>query len=352
VTSPVTERAAAACLFWARPCRRSDDAIAGSVAGLSAVERAEVVALLEAGVHNELTDDELVATMTELATKSRRPIQRKTIRYGENKTITLDRAPIDTSFGELTGYASTWGRDREGDHIMPGAFSAAVAQVNAGRLVLPLTDGHDYEDVSATIGRVVEAKEDHVGLWIRAALSGDEHAQRLRPKLGNVGLSIGYRMLTPAQPRPGGGRNLHAIDLLHVAVTPSPMNPETRVLSVKTAAGNVSWAPVLTVAENTAVEAHRNDPARQQREQKARTVAASWLSPALQAALSVEDAYDVVMGAAAAKATREAAPDEATRLRQARRQKANDYDNQMRRWKETMTTCEHRSCMPGRCSYR
>jgi HK97 family phage prohead protease len=235
---------------------------------------------------------------------------------------------------------------------MPGAFSAAVAQVNAGRLVLPLTDGHDYEDVSATIGRVVEAKEDHVGLWIRAALSGDEHAQRLRPKLGNVGLSIGYRMLTPAQPRPGGGRNLHAIDLLHVAVTPSPMNAQTRVLSVKTAAGNVSWAPVLTVAQNTAVEAHRNDPDRAQRERMAAVVAGSWLSPALKAVLSVEDAYGLVESATAAKAARQAVPDEALRLRQARRDRDNAYSNAMSAWKAQVTDCGHRSCMPGRCVYR
>jgi hypothetical protein len=130
-------------------------------------------------------------------------------------------------------------------------------------------------------------------------------------------------MLTPAQPRPGGGRNLHAIDLLHVAVTPSPMNPETRVLSVKTAAGNVSWAPVLTVAQNTAVEAHRNDPDRDRLRRMAEVVAGSWLSPALQAALSVEDAYQLVESSAAAKAVREAAPDEGTRVGRERWEKVN-----------------------------
>jgi hypothetical protein len=49
VTSPAAERAACAALFWARLPRRSDDAIAGSVAGLSDPDRAEVVGLLEAG---------------------------------------------------------------------------------------------------------------------------------------------------------------------------------------------------------------------------------------------------------------------------------------------------------------
>jgi hypothetical protein len=73
-------------------------------------------------------------------------------------------------------------------------------------------------------------------------------------------------------------------------------------------------------------------------------VAGSWLSPAARAALPLEDAYSVVESSAAAKAAREAAPDEATRVRRERWEKANRESSAMH---ATMALPPARGC--GHC---
>jgi hypothetical protein len=76
VTSAVVERAAAAAHYWARLPHRDDDAILGSVAGLSGHEVAEVISLLETRTFSAMSDDELLGQLAEMATKARRPQQK------------------------------------------------------------------------------------------------------------------------------------------------------------------------------------------------------------------------------------------------------------------------------------
>jgi hypothetical protein len=71
VTSAGVERAAAAAEYWARLPRRDDDAILGSVAGLSGHEVAEVISLLETRKYSAMSDAELLGQLAEMATKSR-----------------------------------------------------------------------------------------------------------------------------------------------------------------------------------------------------------------------------------------------------------------------------------------
>jgi hypothetical protein len=103
-----------------------------------------------------MSDDELVATMTELATKSRRPEQK--IWRGESKTATLAEPLTDT--GTFTGYlAVVNNRDHQGDTILPGALDETLAEFRAGRIAWLLTDSHS-EFATDVIARVTEASMD------------------------------------------------------------------------------------------------------------------------------------------------------------------------------------------------
>jgi HK97 family phage prohead protease len=223
--------------------------------------------------------------------------------------------------------------DRQGDRIRRGAFSRWVADVNAGRISVPLV-AHHSEDPRDVVGHILHAEEDATGLLIRAGFAPDTDSQLIRGKVVAGALSNFSIQYVPSrsQPLPGGGRELQEVEVLHVALVVGPANGSAMVTSAKGRLPSTvrvdapsSWAPVVTVKQNIAEAATRNDPDRAQRERMARIVAASSLSPALQAALSTETAYALIEDAAARKAAREVAQDEPRRVQRERWQKANDY---------------------------
>lgn len=70
---PITttaERAAVSAMYWARPGRRDDDVMRAVTGGLTVSERAQAAWLIESGALSELSDDELLARMGELAAAS------------------------------------------------------------------------------------------------------------------------------------------------------------------------------------------------------------------------------------------------------------------------------------------
>ena len=74
------------------------------------------------------------------------------------------------------------------------------------------------------------------GLYVEGALD-IEHSQLAREawrlvKAGVVGLSFGF-VPTRVKNRDGGGRHLHAVDEFEISLTPAPMNPDARILSMK-----------------------------------------------------------------------------------------------------------------------
>lgn len=346
MSSAVVERAAAAAEYWARPCRREDDAILGSVAGLSRREQWAVVDLLAAGAFRTMSDDDLLSRMTELAAKAREP-ERKIYRGGETKTAALAE-PL-TDLGTFDGYLAAFGKDHGGDTIAgPPALADTVAEFNAGRIVWLLTDAHS-EYASDVVARVTAAVVDGKGLRIAGEWMPTGRAQQLRAMVkagAKLGLSIDY-FPTATRPDGMGGRLLEKVTVVGGAITPKPMHPLAMILDGKSGRRP---ARIVTVAQNTIENVA--DPDRDRRRRMAAVVAASWLSPALRAALSVEDAYSVVEGAAAAKAAREAAPDEAARRQRTRRDRDNAYSNAMAAWRGQVVDCGHHSCMVGRCVYR
>jgi hypothetical protein len=172
-TSVLAERVACAAVFWAR--REDGEAIRRASAGLSVADHAQVVQMLTKGVLEDVSDAELLERMLVLGAKSRGRAH-KVVR-AEVKSAALAVAPPVTGSGTFTGYLATYGRDHEGDTILPGAMDESVAAVNSGGMVWHLTDAHS-EKASDVVATVTRAALDQQGLRIAGVWARRKPARR------------------------------------------------------------------------------------------------------------------------------------------------------------------------------
>ncbi len=129
--------------------------------------------------------------------------------------------------GRIEGLASVFGTaDRGGDIVHKGAFSGASFPI-------PMLAGHDQAEV---IGVWQEGVETSEGLRVKGQLTLTvQRAREVRDLILDKalqGLSIGYQATRKAARR-GGGRDLHAVDLLEISVVAVPMHPGARITSAK-----------------------------------------------------------------------------------------------------------------------
>ena len=147
--------------------------------------------------------------------------------------------------GIVKGYASTFDRepDAYGDVIAPGAFAKSLErwkQLNAEGKYIPLLWGHDTNDPTSNIGRVVEAVEDERGLLVTAEFDADnEKAQYVR-KLVQEGrvyqFSFAFDVREWGQVELEDGRKaneLRDIELFEVSLVQIPANQHATVEEVK-----------------------------------------------------------------------------------------------------------------------
>jgi len=131
--------------------------------------------------------------------------------------------------GELEGYASVFGNvDLGGDVVLPGAFKNTLRYWSKQSQPLPLIADHELS-TEGVIGSVHDAREDAVGLRIRARFSSDSKAQSVRTKMveGHVrGLSFTYETVKHHLGEVAGKsvRYLQELKLFEATVTPFPMN--------------------------------------------------------------------------------------------------------------------------------
>src|SRR5258706_11738048 len=131
--------------------------------------------------------------------------------------------------GELEGYASVFGNvDQGGDVVLPGAFKKTLSDWRGSQQPLPLIADHDLSS-EGVIGSVTNAKEDPVGLWIRAGFSSDPKAQSIRTKMieGHLkGMSFTYETVRHRMGEVAGKsvRFLQELKLFEVTVSPFPVN--------------------------------------------------------------------------------------------------------------------------------
>lgn len=160
--------------------------------------------------------------------------------------------------GSFKGYAARFlNIDRQGDIILPGAFSGAIQTfMDDGGMVLA-----DHENkTSAVIGTLIDAHEDRSGLMVDVALSATKSGQEVRQLLKEKALrkmSISFYAKRPTRIpdsairelwqkynyKPSeaqkqlakSGANLisEVAEVLEVSIVPIPANPGAEVIAVK-----------------------------------------------------------------------------------------------------------------------
>jgi len=126
----------------------------------------------------------------------------------------------------FSGYASTYDLDRVGDTIEKGAFTKTLQE---NEIVLLY-----QHDTNQAIGKVLEAKEDDTGLFIKAQISettlGKDVAILLKDSVLNK-MSIGFDIVDYEKTEEG--RHLKEITLHEVSIVTFPAQPNASVTSVK-----------------------------------------------------------------------------------------------------------------------
>lgn len=120
----------------------------------------------------------------------------------------------------IEGYASTRDLDRTGEIVEPEAFRKSLPEFLANPI---LTYMHSWSD---PIGRVVQARIDERGLWVKAFISKTAGRIIELIKEGILrAFSIGFEVLKEEQR--GGVTHLLEVKLYEIAVVTIPANPET-----------------------------------------------------------------------------------------------------------------------------
>lgn len=138
--------------------------------------------------------------------------------------------------GTFSGYGAVFNvQDKDGDIIVPGAFSASLAKWKSSGRAVPVLWQHDTGE---PIGNWGELKEDDYGLLGGAELWLDEApyarlAQKGMRTKTITGLSIGYRVKRFSRNASTGATLLQELDLVEISVVTNPMNDHARVSGVK-----------------------------------------------------------------------------------------------------------------------
>ena len=131
--------------------------------------------------------------------------------------------------------------DRMGDKIIPGAFKKSLAAWEKSGKPIPVIFSHDWGNLDAHIGQVIEAKETEEGLYVKGQLDMEEgFAQRVWKKMKQGTLSqfsFAYDIVEAAVVTIDGKmvNELRELALLEVGPCLVGMNPETELLGVKAA---------------------------------------------------------------------------------------------------------------------
>lgn len=151
------------------------------------------------------------------------------------KTATL------TDQGEARLLVSTYDKDRGGDVIEPGAFAESISQWQSSGRNIPVHFDHKG-DPSSIVGAADPAsmRETDQGLVVEAKLDleDSETAREVWRLVKRNALACSFGYMADGKKLEDGTRLLTKIDLFEVTLTPSPMNPHTRVLSWKSASAD------------------------------------------------------------------------------------------------------------------
>jgi HK97 family phage prohead protease len=164
----------------------------------------------------------------------------------DHLTAPVEWKTAGTGNGELEGYVSVFNNvDQGGDVVLPGAFKRTIDAWRGSAQPLPLIADHDLTS-RGVIGSVRDAKEDPLGVWIRAGFASTSDAQDIRTKMieGHLrGMSFTYEAIRHHLGEVAGKsvRFLDEVRWFEATVTPFPMNM-LAMASAKASRGNIDSA--------------------------------------------------------------------------------------------------------------
>jgi len=138
--------------------------------------------------------------------------------------------------GTFEAIVSVFGNvDRVGEMVMPGAFKDSLAEWAERDRPIPVIFAHQWDNLDAHIGHVLEAEERDVGLYVHGALNIEEpFAAKVFRKLvdGTIAeFSFAYEEIEE-----GWADDVHELrklDVLEVGPCLVGANPATQLLGVK-----------------------------------------------------------------------------------------------------------------------
>ena len=137
--------------------------------------------------------------------------------------------------GEIEGYGSVFGvKDTYDDVVMPGAFSASIAEHKAAGTMPAMLWQHDQ---SEPIGVWLDMDEDEKGLRVKGQIVMETEkgkaAYALLKKGALRGLSIGFLTKEWSYDEETRVRSLTAVDLWEVSLVTFPANVKAMIDTVK-----------------------------------------------------------------------------------------------------------------------
>jgi HK97 family phage prohead protease len=147
---------------------------------------------------------------------------------------------VEQDLGEFKAFAATYDVDREKDRIRFGAFENTIARWQASGRRIPVHWAHrgEAKNVIGSIDPATMREVAGLGLYVEGKLDLDESKVAREAwrsmKDNRVGLSFGY--MTVKSRRRDEFNDLLELDLYEISIAPGPINPQTRILEMKSAA--------------------------------------------------------------------------------------------------------------------
>ena len=148
--------------------------------------------------------------------------------------------------GTVEGYAATFDHDQPdsyGDVIARGAFRRTLrewAEKERQGIYIPLLYGHNTDDPRHNIGRVIEAREDARGLYVKAEFDADNEVAQYARKLAMQGRLYQFSFAYVARDQRGvtladgtKANELRDVDLFECSLVQIPANQQAVVTDVK-----------------------------------------------------------------------------------------------------------------------
>lgn len=178
----------------------------------------------------------------------------------QHKSIQLTDLRVGTKGGleegQFIGYASVFGNvDLHGDITAKGAFVDSLDAWAKSDRNIPILYGHRDDDPDYNVGHVISAKEDDRGLLITGQLDLDspKGAQTYRLVKGRrlSEMSFAYEVEDSAEVKGADGtpaNELRKLKLFEVSLVPQGANPQTSIVTVKSAPKAVDYPQYLAKA--------------------------------------------------------------------------------------------------------